>query len=86
MVYIISKSTRREREERLTESRGGRRDVEGTVRRTEEAFEVERQRAREGKVFDKPYVVSGDSPEARQAETELLVRSGINPEGYRPNG
>ena len=85
MPYFIFKQTRREREERLAESRStsGVRNVEGVVRRTEEAFEVERQRAKEGLEFKRPYAVSGDSPEAKQAELELLVRAGIDPDGYR---
>ena len=84
MAYFIFKQTRREREERLAESRStsGVRNVEGVVRRTEEAYEIERQRAKEGHEFKRPYAVSGDSPEARQAEVELLQRAGIDPDGY----
>ena len=85
-MYIISRPTRREREERLAESRthASQRNVEGVVRRTEEAFEIERSRAREGHTFARPYEVSADAPEAKQAEAELLARSGIDPETYRP--
>ena len=83
MAHLISKPTRREREERLAESRArsGIPNVEGVVRRTEEAYEIERARAKEGKAFDRPYAVSGNSPEAKQAEAELMVRSGLPEEG-----
>ena len=88
MPYIISKPTRREREERLAESRShaSQRNIEGVVRRTEEAYEIAREREREGRPFDRPYEVSGDSPEAKQAETEVLQRAGIDPDTYRPKG
>jgi hypothetical protein len=81
-MHIISRPTRREREERLAESRAksSERNIEGVVRRTEEAYEIQRQRAREGKPFDRPYAVSGDSPEARQAEAELIARTGVSEE------
>lgn len=87
MPYFISKPTRREREERLAESRSkaGRNDIQGVVRRTEEAFEIERQRSREGHAFDKPYKVSDASPEAIQAERETLQKAGIDPDTYRPD-
>lgn len=81
-MQIISRPTRREREERLSESRArsGERGVEGVVRRTEEAYEIERQRAKEGKPFDRPYAVSGRSPEAKQADRELMLRAGVSEE------
>jgi hypothetical protein len=84
-MHIISRPTQREREERLAESRthAVNRNVEGVVRHTEEAHEIERQRAKEGKPFDRPYEVSGNSPEAKQAETEALQRAGLNPDSYR---
>ena len=89
MPGFISRPTRREREERLAESRdkaasAGIRNVEGVVRRTEEAYEIERARAREGMEFKRPFAVSGDSPEAKQAEQDLLRKAGIDPESYRP--
>lgn len=82
MVYIIVKKTRGERESALAESRtrSSQRGVEGVVRTTEEAHDMERQRAREGYTFDRPYAVSADAPESKQAEAEMLVRQGINPE------
>ena len=78
----ISRPTRREREERLAESRArsGERGIEGVVRRSEEAFETARAREREGLPFDRPYAVSGRSPEAKQADGELMLRSGISAE------
>ena len=86
MPYLIFRQTRREREESLAESRSRSRvpGIEGVARRTEEAYEIERARAKEGKPFDRPYAVSGDSPEARQAETDLLLKAGIDPDSYRP--
>lgn len=85
MPYLIFKPTRREREERLAQSRSRspHRNIEGVVRRTEEAYEIERERAREGKPFERPYAVSDDAPESKQADRELLQRSGIDPETYR---
>ena len=87
-MYIISRPTRREREERLAESRSrsSQPNVEGVVRRTEEAHEIERQRSREGIAFDRPYAVAADAPESVQAEREILQRAGIDPESYRPTG
>lgn len=86
-MYFISKPTRREREERLAESRAKspERGIEGVVRRTEEAYEIQRARAKEGHVFDKPYAVDGNAPESIQAERELVQRAGLDPDGYRPN-
>lgn len=87
MAYFIVKQTRREREERLAESRAKspERGIEGVVRRTEEAYEIQRQRAREGKPFDKPYAVSGDAPESIQAEREMVQRAGLDPDAYNPS-
>ena len=78
--YLIFRPTRRERESRLAESRARSPEqtpVEGVVRRTEEAYELQRQRAREGHEFLRPYAVSGLSPEAQKAEFELMQRAGI---------
>lgn len=80
-MHFISKPTRRELQERLAESAQGRRDVRAVVRTTEEAHDVQRRLEREsGEAFVKPFAVSGDSPEAKQAERELMERSGIKPE------
>ncbi len=81
MPYFISKPTQRELRERLAESKGSRRDVRAVVRTTEEAHDVQRRLEREtGEPFVKPFAVSGDAPESRQAERELMERSGIRPE------
>jgi hypothetical protein len=85
-IHIIVRPTRREREERLAESRAksGDPNIVGVVRRTEEAYEIQRQRAKEGYAFDKPYAVDGAAPESIQAERELVQRAGIDPDTYRP--
>lgn len=81
-MYLISKPTRREREERLTESvaRSKEKGIRGVVRNTEEAYEVRRQHEREGEDFVLPYAISGFSSEAERAEGEVLQRAGIKPE------
>lgn len=80
-MHIISKPTRRELQERLAESAQGRRDVRAVVRTTEEAHDVQRRLEREsGEAFVKPFAVSGDAPESKQAERELMERSGVSPE------
>ena len=86
MAYLISKPTRREREERLSESRAKspERNIAGVVRRTEEAFEIQRAREKDGIAFDQPYAVSTDAPESIQAEREVVERAGIDPDTYRP--
>ena len=82
MAYIVVKPTRREREERLAESaaRSKDKDIRGVVRNTEEAYEVQRQQAREGEEFKQPYAISGYSPEAKRADFELMQRAGIKDE------
>lgn len=52
----------------------------GTARSLEEAHDVQRGLEREGEAFDKLWEVSGDSKDAKQADEDLAVRSGINPE------
>ncbi len=87
MVHIIVKPTRREREANLAESRARpsvQKHIEGIVRTTEEAHDLARQREREGIKFDRPYAVSGDAPESKKAEAEVLLRSGINPDTMQP--
>ena len=83
-IYIISKPTRGEVRERLRESlhrqRLDPRLYRGELRTTEEAYEVQRRLEREGEAFDKPFAISNDSPEAKQAEAEVKLRAGINPE------
>ena len=84
MVHIISKPTRREAEEKRRESlaREGLSPsrYRGTARTVEEAHDTQRALEREGETFDKPWEVSGDSPEGKQAHEDLMLRQGINPE------
>ena len=88
MVYIIIRPTRREAEERRRESLAQRglspKRYRGTARTVEEAHDVQRQLQREGETFDKLWEVSGDSPEAKQAESDELQKAGINPETWEP--
>ena len=88
MVYLISKPTRREAEERRRESLAqsglSPRRYRGTARTVEEAHDVQRQLEREGEPFDKLWEVSGDSPEAKRAEYVALQQAGINPETMEP--
>ena len=81
-MELIFRPTRREREERLAESRvkGVDKNVRGVVRNTEEAYEFQRQHTREGEEFKQPYAVSGLSKEAQRAEFELMQRAGIKDE------
>ena len=82
MTYIIVKPTRREAESQRQESlarRGlspGR--YRGTARSLDEAHETQRGLEREGETFDRLWEVSGS--DAKQAEQDMKLRSGINPE------
>ncbi len=84
MVYIISKPTRREAEERrregLAKARLSSKRYRGTASCVEEAHDVQRGLEREGEKFDKLWEVSGDSKEAKEADEKLMLRQGINPE------
>lgn len=84
MPYLISRPTRRELRDRLRESVHKQgldpQRFRGAVGRTEEAHEVQRRLEREGEPFERVFLVSGDSPEAKRAEAELKLRSGIDPE------
>jgi len=88
MVYIISKPTRREaesqRREGLAKAGLSRARYRGTARTAEEAHDTQRALEREGEVFDKLWVVSGDSPEAKQAYQDEMLRARINPETQEP--
>ena len=88
MVYIISKPTRREaessRREALAKQGLSPKQYRGTARTAEEAHDVQRVLEREGEKFDRLWEVSGESAEAKQAETDLLLRTGINPETNEP--
>ena len=84
MVYLISRPTRREAESQRQENMAHRglspKRYRGTARSLEEAHDVQRGLEREGETFDKLWEVSGDSADAKQADEDLAVRSGINPE------
>jgi hypothetical protein len=84
MVYIISKPTRREaeasRREGLAKAGLSPRRFRGTARTAEEAHDTQRALERDGEPFDKLWQVSGDSPEAKQAEQDELLKANINPE------
>jgi hypothetical protein len=88
MVYLIVKPTRREAEQRRREglAKAGLspRQYRGTARTAEEAHDVQRALEREGEPFDKLWVVSSDSPEAKQAHEDLMVRQGVNPDTMEP--
>ena len=84
MVSIIVKPTRREaeasRRESLAKAGLSPKRYRGTARTTEEAHDNQRGLERDGETFDKLWVVSGDSADAKQADQDLKLRSGINPE------
>lgn len=84
MAHLISKPTRREaeasRREGLAKAGLSPRRYRGTARSAEEAHDVQRGLEREGETFDKLWAVSGDSEEAKQANEDLMLRTGINPE------
>ncbi|KKN27947.1 hypothetical protein LCGC14_0859370 [marine sediment metagenome] len=84
MAYLIVKPTRREAEQRRREglAKAGLspKRYRGTARTAEEAHDTQRALEREGETFDKLWEVSGDSPEAKQAEQDELLKAGINPE------
>lgn len=75
-MYIVSKPTRRELQERLAEtaSRSSQPAARGVVRRTEEAHDVsERIRRETGEEI--VLAVAGDAPESKQARIELAQRT-----------
>lgn len=74
MPFQINKPTSRELQERLAESQRGDSRIRGRVRTTEEAHDIERRLAWEGESFDKPFLVSADAPESRQARIDLASR------------
>ena len=82
MVAIHVKPTRREAESQRQEvlSRRGLSltRYRGTARCVEEAHDLQRGLEKDGETFDKLWSVSG--PEAKQAEAEVELRAGINPE------
>ena len=88
MVYIIVKPTRREAEQRRREglAKAGLspRQYRGVAQTAEEAHDTQRALERDGEVFDKPWEVSGDSPDAKQAFEDEMVHTGINPDTMEP--
>ncbi len=84
MVYIISKPTRREaeasRREGLAKAGLSPKRYRGTASCAEEAHDTQRALERDGEPFDKLWEVSGDSKEAKQADDDMKLRAGINPE------
>ena len=84
MVHIIVKPTRQEaessRREGLAKAGLSPRRYRGTARTTEEAHDLQRGLERDGEKFDKLWQVSGESQDAKQADQDLKLRSGINPE------
>lgn len=86
MVYIITKPTRREAESQRRESLARRglspTRYRGTARTVEEAHDLQRGLEREGEPFDKLWEVSGQSPDAKQAHQDEMLRAGINPETH----
>lgn len=88
MTGIIVKPTRREaeasRRESLAKAGLSPKQYRGTARTTEEAHDLQCGLERDGETFNKLWVVSGDSADARQADQDLKLRSGINPETMEP--
>ena len=84
MVYLISKPTRREaeasRREGLAKAGLSPKRYRGTASCAEEAHDTQRALERDGEPFDKLWEVSGDSKEAKQADDDMKLRAGINPE------
>ena len=84
MVYIITRPTRREaeasRRESLAKAGLSPKRYRGTAGSVDEAHDKQRALERDGETFDKLWAVKGDSKEAKQANEDLMLRSGINPE------
>ena len=88
MAYLIVKPTRQEAEQRRREglAKAGLspKRYRGVARTAEEAHDTQRALEREGESFDKPWEVSADSPDAKQAHEDLMERTGINPDTNEP--
>ena len=84
MPNLIFKPTRREAEERRSESLAQRglspKRYRGTARTVEEAHDQQRSLERDGESFDRLWEVSGKSKDAKQAHQDLMLRTGIDPE------
>ena len=74
MAYFIFRPTRRELRENLAESQRGDSSIRGRTRTTEEAHDIERRLSREGEEFTRPFAVSNEAPESKQARIELTER------------
>ena len=87
-MEIIIRPTRREAEERRRESLAkaglSPKRYRGTARTAEEAHDTQRSLEREGEAFDKLWEVSGESPDAKQAHEDLMLRQGVNPDTNEP--
>ncbi len=88
MTGIIIKPTRREaeagRRESLAKAGLSPKRYRGTARTVEEAHDLQRGLEKDGEPFDKQWSVSGDSPDAKQAHQDVMVRQGINPDTNEP--
>ena len=82
MTYIIVKPTRREAESQRRENLARRglspRRYRGTAGSLDEAHEKQRGLERDGETFDRLWEVSGE--DAKQADQDMKLRSGINPD------
>lgn len=76
MPNFIFRQTSRELRDNLRASARGDSRIRGTTRTTEEAHDIERRLSREGEAFVKPFLVSGDAPESKQARMEIAIRMG----------
>ena len=74
MPYFISRPTSRELREDLRASARGDSRIRGRVRTTEEAHDIQRRLEREGEAFERPFRVSADAPESKQARIEIAQR------------
>ncbi len=86
MVYIISKPTRREAESQRQEDLYRRglnpKRYRGTAGSLDEAHDKQRGIERDGERFDRLWEVFG--PDAKQANQDVMLRQGINPETNEP--
>ena len=84
MAYLIFKPTRKEAEERRRESLAKQgldpQRYRGTARTAEEAHDVQRSLEHQGEAFEKVWAIDSDSPDAKQADKDMKLKMGINPE------
>ncbi|KKL11946.1 hypothetical protein LCGC14_2540660, partial [marine sediment metagenome] len=72
------------RREGLAKARLSPKRYRGVASSADEAHEAQRGLEKEGEKFDKVWEVSGDSPDAKQANQDVMLRQGINPETNEP--